>query len=384
MTIFSMRCPRCGLIQAQAPTCKSCGAAAGGSNFPSDKRRVETANAPIPSPSSASPSTAASWGPGSLGSEAGEHRRLYFRGNAGSLFGIHIINILLTLVTLGIYSFWAKVKMRKYLLSQTEFERDRFAYHGTGKELLEGSLKAGLVFGLPVTLLNTLPKFLGAGTVIKIIAGILLYCIVMVFIPFAIVGTRRYRLSRTSWRGIRFSFRGQVVDFIKLYISGSVLTVLTLGLYYPFFSVKQYGFLASHSYFGNQRFHFDGNGRELCSSYLRALLLTIPTLGVYWFWFYSKKQRYLTEHTAFVTACFNSTVTGGGLGLLVLINSLLLVGTLGLALPWVSVRTMRFWFDNVSLEGPLDVTTIQQDAQSASATGEGLAGFLDLDFGLGG
>src|SRR5689334_20764774 len=78
-----------------------------------------------------------------------ETRRLYFRGSAGSLFGIQLVNMLLTLCTLGVYMFWAKVRVRRYLWGQTEFEGDRFAYHGTAGELLIGSLKAVAVFGLP-------------------------------------------------------------------------------------------------------------------------------------------------------------------------------------------------------------------------------------------
>ena len=68
--------------------------------------------------------------------------RLSFHGSGGSLFGIQIVNLFLTLVTLGIYSFWGRVKVRKYMMSQSDFEGDRFAYHGTGKELLIGWLKA--------------------------------------------------------------------------------------------------------------------------------------------------------------------------------------------------------------------------------------------------
>ncbi len=342
------------------------------------KAEVRTPQATVPPPQL--PATEEPWRPGS---EVSEVWRLSFHGTGGSLFGIHIVNILLTLVTFGIYSFWAKVRVRKYLLSQSEFEGDRFAYHGTGKELLIGSLKAGLVFGLPFIFLRLLPELLGAGVAVKVVAGLLASCIFLVFIPFAIVGTRRYRLSRTSWRGIRFSFRGRVVDFIRLFIGGSLLTGLTLGLYYPIFSTRQYGYLVSHSYFGNQKLDFDGNGRDLFWSYVLALLLTIPTVGLYWFWFQAKKQRYFTDHTSFGTARFRSTVTGGRLLLLGLGNLVLLIVSLGFALPWVSVRNVRFWFDNVSLEGPLNVTAIQQEAELVSATGEGLAGFLDLDFDLG-
>ena len=384
MVMFSMRCPKCGLIQMQRSTCKACGTAMGDISVkpgtsPAEIKRPETPPGPAAPPppenrwSTPSPTTA--------GTE--QTRRLSFHGTGGTLFGIQIVNILLTIVTLGIYSFWAKVKVRSYLLSQTEFEGDRFAYHGTGRELLNGSLKAGLILGFPVALLNALPELLGAGNAIKIAAAILVYSIFLVFIPFAMVGARRYRLSRTSWRGIRFSFRGRVLDFINLFIAGSLLSAITLGLYYPIFEIKRHAFMVSHSYCGNQKFEFDGQGRDLLWSYVAALPLSLLTLGSYWFWFLAKKQRYLMEHTCFGTARFRSTVTGGRLLRLHSGNLLLLVCTLGLAWPWVVVRNMRFSFEVLSLEGALDVAAIQQEAQLASATGEGLAGFLDMDLGLG-
>ena len=81
---------------------------------------------------------------------SGLARRPTFHGTGGTLFGIHIVNTLLTIVTLGVYYFWAKTRLRRYLFSQTEIEGDRFAYHGTGRELLLGTLKAVLVFGVPI------------------------------------------------------------------------------------------------------------------------------------------------------------------------------------------------------------------------------------------
>ena len=62
---------------------------------------------------------------------------------------------------------------------------------------------------------------------------------------------------------------------------------------------------------------------------------------------------------------------------------LLLVVTLGLGWPWVVARGLRFTFRFLTLEGPLDLASIQQEAQTASATGEGLAGLLDAGFDLG-
>jgi len=382
MTMYTTKCRRCGLIQAQASTCKSCGTAMTEESAPRREERFAPAKPRASFSSSGSAALAEEWNMDPH--EADKTRQLYLRGNAGTLFGIHLVNILLTLCTLGIYSFWAKVKVRSYLLSQSEFEGDRFAYHGTGKELLLGTLKAALVFGVPVMMLNYRPALLRAEMWVQITAFILGYAIIMLFIPFAIIGTRRYRLSRTSWRGIRFSFRGTAKQFLKLFLSGWLLTILTLGLYSPFFAVKQYAFLTSHSYFGNEKFRFEGSGRDLFSGYVIAILLTIPTLGLSWFWYAARKQRYLIGRTTFGTARLDCGMTGGALFFLTLTNFLLLVVTLGLAAPLATVRNIRFWFDNVSLKGPLDVAAIEQDAQSASATAEGLSGFLDLDFDLGG
>lgn len=309
-----------------------------------------------------------------------ELRRLSFHGSGGSLFRIHIVNVFLTIVTLGVYYFWGKVKVRRYLLDETEFEGDRFAYHGTGKELLIGFLKA---VGVPIMLLNAAPQLLGWRMEFQILAIVLIYAITVVFIPVAVVVTRRYRLSRTSWRGIRFSFRSRLVEFIKLFVLGMLLTTVTLGLYYPVFATRRYGFLTSHSYLGTQKAEFDGRGRDLFRSYLLALLLTLPTLGLCWFWFMAQKRRYFWNHTFFATARFQSTGTGGPFFLLKLTNLLLLFVTLGLAWPWVVVRNIRFDFQYLALRGALDLAGIQQDAQAASATGEGFSGVLDTGFDLG-
>lgn len=387
--MFGTKCPKCGLVQLANPVCKSCGA-----TLQAPTPRPSPSPVPIRQPTPASPPPSLSQAPPqatpraiprvpSAGAEASRSHRLSFHGAGGSLFGIHIVNIFLTIITLGVYSFWGRVRVRNYLLSETEFEGDRFAYHGTGRELLNGYLKAMLVFGVPFTFLNFAPDLLGLGVVAKVAAGVLAYGIVLVFVPIAMVGARRYRLSRTSWRGIRFSFRGRMADFIKLFVGGSLLTAITLGLYYPFFDTRRHAFMLSRSYFGNQRFDFDGRGRDLFGSYLLALLLFLPTLGLCWFWFLAKKQRYFWDHTTFGGARFHSTVTGWRLLLLKLGNLLLLVGTFGLGWPWVLVRNARFAFAYLTLQGSLDLVGIQQEAQVATATGEGLAGFLDVDFALG-
>lgn len=147
--------------------------------------------------------------------------------------------------------------------------------------------------------------------------------------------------------------------------------------------MRRHGFLVSHSYFGNQKFDFDGKGRDLFGSFVVVILLFVPTLGLIWFWYQAKKQRYFWEHTSFATARFHSTVTGTRLFFLTLGNLLLTIFTLSLGWPWVMVRNVRFAFRYLTIEGPLDLSRIQQEAQAATATGEALAGFLDAGFDIG-
>jgi uncharacterized membrane protein YjgN (DUF898 family) len=354
-------------------------------------------------------------------------RRLHFFGSGATLFGIHVVNVLLMLVTLGVYYFWAKIRIRRYLFGQTEFQGDRFAFHGSGPELLRGWLKAALVFGLPLVVLGTLPPFLDAGPGVQTLSALSLYLILQVFIPVAMVGARRYRLSRTSWRGIRFSFRGSAVEFIRLSVVGWLLSAVTFGLYYPFFQAQKYGFMVANSYFGSRRFGFDGRGQDLLVVYLLGVLaagggvaaallaaaalgaalaaamvalgwdmrvgplpvfvppffLLVVTLSCVWAWFSAKRQRYLWDHTRFGAARFHSTVTGRALFRLTLGNAALLVLTLGLAWPWVTTRSARFAFRYLTLAGPLDLEAIQQEAQAPGAMGEELSGFLDVGFDLG-
>jgi uncharacterized membrane protein YjgN (DUF898 family) len=288
----------------------------------------------------------------------------------------------LTLVTLGIYFFWGKVRVRQYLFAQSEFAGDRFAYHGTGKELLVGFLKAIVIFGSASMLLKFAPLLPG-GLAVKITAGVVAYLMLLVFVPIAIVGARRYRLSRTSWRGIRFGFQGSLKAFVRLFLGGLVLTFVTFGLYGPIFHARQYGFLVSSSYFGDLKFEFDGNGRELIGSYLIAALLTLPTLGLSLVWFLAKRHRYYWEHTHIGETRFRSDVTGWALVKLWTVNILLLIVSAGVAWPWKTVRVARFYFSHIHIDGPLAFDAARQQPREANATGEAFDALLNVDSGLG-
>lgn len=347
-----------------------------------------------------------------------------FHGTGGTLFGIHLVNTLLTLLTLGVYYFWAKVRARTFLFGQTEFAGDRFSYHGIARELFNGAMKASLIFGVPYSLLSNAGLFLEPNMAIQIALQAAAWMLLVLFIPFAIVSARRYRLSRTAWRGIRFSFQGKTLNFIKLWLSGYFLTAVTLGLYYPYFSTKKQAFLTTHSYFGSEPFKFSGEGAALVRPFLMMYLPAVTVaiiagLGLYsfielplqniadpktagslvigaivsliigalvfrllWLPYSVKEQRFFWEQTSIGFAQFRLPITTWPYLKLKLGNLLLMVCTLGLVWPWTTIRNVRFITDQLTLVGVDNFDEVVQAYDGAPPIGEGLDGFLDTGFDL--
>jgi len=318
------------------------------------------------------------------GAAVSAQRPLAFHGEGGALLGIYLVTLFLSIVTIGIYSFWGRTNMRRYLWSMLEFDGDRFGYHGTGGELLKGWLKALLVVAGIFAV--SMVVGLAAGPGGFFLMPLILYGSVLLLIPVAQVGAWRYRLSRTSYRGIRFSFRGRAATLMGLYFKGSLLMLVTLGFYAPFFTNRLRKFFCQNAYYGNTAFDYDGEGRDLFGSYVVMVLLLIPTLTLSTVWFQVKRFNYFWSHTTFTGARFSSTMTFGGFLGLVFTNLLLVIFTLGFGMPWALVRAIRYTASNLSVSGPLDLAAIQQQVVAAGATGEELGGFLDgggTDVGLG-
>ena len=358
--------------------------------------------------------------------------RFQHDGRAGELLAITLVNLFLKVVTLGVYHFWAKTRVRRYLWSHTRFAGERFEYTGRGGELFRGfvvaigalALLAALGIGLMMILAAIFPGNPFPILVFTILvppAGALLF---LFLLGFARYSARRYRLSRTRWRGIRFGLSGSAVSHGKKMVGYSLLLVPTLGFYWPYMRNHLTANLLNNSWFGNQRLFYHGKGGDLFGRYfgtgfllaifgglvsaflnpLQEFLIEalaakegvageflIPVLGVVfgitsfipfviiWAWYRAGEYRYFASrvnlgpnrvHTSFATRQFIW---------LRFSNFLLLIFSLGLAFPWVAVRTVRFACDHVRLEGELDFDAIAQSTQERPTSGEGLAEALDLD-----
>ena len=305
--------------------------------------------------------------------------RLQFHGKGGELFVTYLINIVLKILTLGVYHFWAKTRVRRYLWTQTSFDGEHFEYTGTGMELLMGFLKVlgiAILIGIVVSVFSAF--FPTVAMVIGVIALFFLPFLMPVVIGAGLYGAARYKLTRTKLRSIRFGLKGSAWEHGFMTLGYGLLVGLTLTLYSPFARMKLAAHTVNNTRFGDRAFKFTGTGSDLFGSYLIALLLLIPTLGLAWFWYMGKEMRYRAEHTEIEGMRFKVTVTGGELLLFWLGTLLALLFTLGLAFPWVVCRFGRFMAERTHIEGSLDYDTILQSQRASGTTAEGLVEALDL------
>jgi len=303
-----------------------------------------------------------------------------FRGTGGDLFAISFVNGLLNLFTLGIWFAWGRIRELRFLIGNTWVAGDPMSFHGRGGELFRGVLIAFFVFIVPLYILlflaSSLSGFLAALGTIAVYLGIGL------LVAFVSVGSLRYRLPRTEWRGIPFGFDGKPLEFLGGFIWRAALVALSLGFYYPYYACWRRQWILSRSRFGTEFFACDADPKPLAVPFVTCWLLGLPTLGLSWVWYRGHMQAYLWNRTRLGNAGFTSTMTGGGWLRLSLVNLLLAVATLGIATPWITTRSQAFFFSHLTLGDSLDLAAIQQRLQATSGVGEGALDILDLDSGL--
>src|SRR5450631_806668 len=185
--------------------------------------------------------------PLSFSGDRSEFRRLVTRG-AG-----------LELVTAGFYRFWLATDIRRYLWSNTHIDGDAAEYTGRGKELL-----IGFLFALAILVPIYLAYFLVGleAERLKAFASFPLFAFFYLFGQFAIYRARRYRLTRTVWRGVRFWMSGSGWAYAARSALWGVLLILTLGLVLPWREAALERYKMSHSYYGDLQGSFEGRGWE--------------------------------------------------------------------------------------------------------------------------
>ncbi|TAL18121.1 MAG: DUF898 domain-containing protein [Aquabacterium sp.] len=201
-----------------------------------------------------------------------------FTGSGSEYFRIWIVNLLLTIVTLGLYAPWAKVRKLKYFYGNTHVGGHTLDFHGSPKRMLRGYLLVGAMF-LAVNV---------SGRISPIAGGVAIVLMVCLW-PALVRASLQFRLANTSWRGMRFRFSGTMADAYKAFL-------LPMLVFAAFFVVV--GLLAPHP--GG----IGPDGEPIAPAApdpLLGQLMAILTLAFYgvmpYFWY--RLKRYQHDHYGF-------------------------------------------------------------------------------------
>ncbi|WP_164885200.1 YjgN family protein [Rubrivivax rivuli] len=369
-------------------------------------------------------------------------RRLRFTGTGSAYFRVWVVQLLLTLLTLGVYSAWAKVRKARWFAQHTELDGDRFDFHGQPWRILAGRVVA-LALLAAWTWAFDIATWLG-------LAVLGLFCVLG---PLLFASAQRFKLANTSWRGLHFGFdvpRRQLyvvcVPMLLLWTAGTVAQALgaegwglvaagllpVLGLPWAHARLKQ--MQHSHAEFGGQRFRYDPSAPEFYGLYAKGVALAVvgaiiagvlaavwagyqtaaaaeaagdalnverqqrqALLGLLagvlaallmwlmaWPWFAARLQQIVWGHTHFGRLRFRGEMRGGALWGLVLRHMLGVLLTCGLWWPFAAVAIARYRVQSLVVLSDEPLAEMHAPApapREGRAAGDGAADFFGLDIG---
>ncbi len=334
-----------------------------------------------------------------------------FSGTAGEYFRIWIVNAVLTVLTVGIYSAWAKVRTKQYFYRHTRLDGATFDYLARPVAILKGRLLVVAVLALVVASQFLAPRvypFLGLAMLLAT--------------PWVMARSLRFNARNSAYRNIRFGFVAGATESYMAHLIGGLVYVLTCGLGMPYMQWRVSQFAVDGHRFGNLPFRFRSTAGDYFMAFVMAALVTIPLVLV---WFGGTLAvTMLAKGGAHPVASMGATLVmiplvyvllivpasytkakianlfWGGIDIgwhrlestqtfrevlvLQVTNILGVALSLGLAYPWAKVRTVRYQLDNLFLQaqGPLLAEAGRPQA-AGGALGDAAAdlGEFDLDFG---
>ncbi|WP_218569042.1 YjgN family protein [Pseudomonas sp. A-1] len=317
-----------------------------------------------------------------------------FNGNGFEFFRIWIVNILLSIVTLGIYSAWAKVRTQRYFYGNTQLDGSSFDYLADPLKILKGRL---IAFAC-LLIYSVVGEF-------SVALGLLVSLLFIAALPWIVVRGLSFRNSNSAWRGVRFGFDGRYGEAAMVFLVWPLLSALTLGILTPLTMHKQQSFIAGNSRYGTARFELDVGARPFYMAFLAMLgigVLTALLLGVvrglvpvlvpvvavtgYLLMFAYFSVR-------FTNLVYGNLVLGdnrlaaryelGSFIRLMLGNMLGTLLTLGLFYPWARVRTARYAAEHMTLVACDDLDGfVAARREEVSSLGGELGEMFDVELAL--
>ena len=345
-------------------------------------------------------------------------RAIRFTGNWREYLPIAASNVLLIIVTLGIYRFWAAARQRRYLWSRTEVIGDRLEWSGTGKEMFIGFLVV-MCFLLPFFLFFEFlfPALAARGKIAAAGVVMVLFYVALLYLA-GVAGFRalRYRLSRTWWRGIRGGSDEPGWNYGGEYLGRTILSFITMWIAWPWMATALFRSRWNEMSFGSLKFQshlsveglkrrwaliylapvvgivifisglaavgaagsIDGAGGTLSGLLIAFVLLFyigIPLATLHW---YAKFYRKAAETMTLGDLEFGFDATTREWLKLFLGNIALAVVTLGFGLAYWGYRNWAFMVRHMHLYGEINVSELGQSTTRAPTEAEGFADAFDM------
>jgi uncharacterized membrane protein YjgN (DUF898 family) len=321
-----------------------------------------------------------------------------FTGRATEYFRIWIIGVALSMLTLGIYSAWAKVRSQQYFYRHTWLDGSSFEYIAAPRELLRGRLLLALLFGA----LFLLQVFFTPAAFVTL-------ALLLAATPWVIVRSTAFRAKNAVFRNVPLSFEAPLSGAYRVFFGSYAVTVLSGGLAYPGARWRRVDFVARGLRYGSEAFGWVTPRDAFYSAYRRASLFVLPALVVVVLlpelpFLAGRPLQGITYAalllaTVYLRAVMANLLYGGmrigphelrsrqrfwPLCALYVTNILAVIATLGLAIPWAKVRLARFRVGSLTLSarGPLDVAA-EFDPSLRRGYGDAAADLGGIDLGIG-
>lgn len=341
---------------------------------------------------------------------------LLFTGIWTEYFKIWIVNVLLTIVTLGVYAAWAKVRKKRYFYANTQLFGHAFEYLANPVRILIGNIVVVVLF----------VAYSLSGVVSPLVQLSLMFLIALL-VPFFICRSLSFNARNSMWRGLRFQFHGGYGRAFFAFVLLPIGTLVTFGLLHPYAAKVRKEFVMGNHAYGTTRFAMSAPVGEFYKTYLLALLFFLPiviTYGVVIFFvamsaragaggqpappppevafaglgmiiavpmavvgtmFLRARIFNLTwNHTTLSGHRFIATMRARDLLLLHFVNSIVVGATVGLLHPWAACRMVQFQLASLQVVpgGNLD-EFVASSQPEVSALGDAAGDFLDFDIGVG-
>jgi len=200
-----------------------------------------------------------------------------FLGQRPPYWRLLIRGAALLMVTLGIYRFWLATDVRRFLWSNTEIAGEALEYTGTALELLIGFLVAIAILIPVYTAIFLAALDLG---ILGKLSGVIGFVALGVLGQYAIYRARRYRLTRTIYRGLRFHQEGSAWAYAFRAVLWWIVTALSFGLAYPFQLASLERYKMRNTFYGDLAGAFDGSGIRLFVRGLPMWMLVFAPLAL--------------------------------------------------------------------------------------------------------